>query len=455
MQATLALAGLALHVMLPRALPIDEYGAYQTVLSMVTIAAVFSGLRVNLLTTQKVAQDPASGGQVVGAALRLVGMLAVPTSLLLISYAATVDGRPSVVKIALAACVALVFYTSFSVLQGAVQGLRKMQHQLPAVLTWKLGELGSVAIALMLGANALGVHWIRAGWTLIAVLILWRSVSRLIELRAPWNAPHTEAVRLGKECIPFGIDGLFASAYLAADVLVLAYFHGDVAVAVYGVAAVPVANLVIVGFVVNRVLHPVMAAQQGNPDGVGGLLGLGVRLHLVVSLPIAVGGMLVAEPLLVFVFGEPFAASARPFMLMLPLLPFRYINHALGLTLTALGLQPLRAKAIGLVAATNLALNFLLVPTWGVMGAAATTLFSELFLVLLYGLAVRPRVRGVNFGGTLLRASISLIPLVWVVGWMSGQHVLLRVLCGAAAYLVMALGTGALDRSDVRNLRRA
>ena len=163
---------------------------------------------------------------------------------------------------------------------------------------------------------------------------------------------------------------------------------------------------------------------------------------------------MVAEPLMIFLGGSDFSVSALPFMIMAPLLPLRFLNNGFATTLSALDRQNDRTRGVFLAALLNLIANLLLIPAHGAAGAAATTLGTEVMLMVWMGWRIQPVVSGLRLSVTLLKVSVPAAIMALSRALRPTMHVLLTVAIGAGVYGNVGVLTGAIRRDDIRQLRR-
>ena len=129
-----------------------------------------------------------------------------------------------------------------------------------------------------------------------------------------------------------------------------------------------------------------------------------------------------------------------------------FLNHLQLAMLTALGRQNVVARATGLCALLNVALNLLLIPGYGFMGAAAATCGTETVLCAQCALTLRGEIgRGGLLAGLWppLTASGVMVLLLWGIGtWPLWAALPL----GAAAYVGVLALLGGLPWKELKNL---
>jgi O-antigen/teichoic acid export membrane protein len=102
------------------------------------------------------------------------------------------------------------------------------------------------------------------------------------------------------------------------------------------------------------------------------------------AVPLSIGTMLVADQLAVALFGEAFSASGLMLVILMTLPLIGFLNMTLGQGLTARGLAGRVAVVAIAAAAINVALNLILVPAFGGVGAAVAVTVTEVCTAVPY-----------------------------------------------------------------------
>ncbi|MFH1811353.1 MAG: oligosaccharide flippase family protein [Pseudomonadota bacterium] len=168
------------------------------------------------------------------------------------------------------------------------------------------------------------------------------------------------------------------------------------------------------------------------------------------AIPVAVGTWLVAAPLLGVLFGQPFVSAAP----LLRIIFIAYVANGLMTLLTALVVArhhyALQAWASAAVLLGNVVLNALLLPRWGMAGAAvATAVATTLGALVLMTEAWRARCVGAVFAATL-RSVLACVPMVVLVPLLVDVNLGLAIVAGAVAYMVVYLLVGGLGPGGAR-----
>ncbi|MFD2370162.1 oligosaccharide flippase family protein [Brevibacillus sp. GCM10020057] len=194
-----------------------------------------------------------------------------------------------------------------------------------------------------------------------------------------------------------------------------------------------------------------------------------IRLTFLLGLPASFGLALLAEPINVMLYGD--ASGTQALAVQSFTILFATLSIASAGILQGLGrvMRPARNLFIGVL--VKLVLNLVLVPLWGIAGAALSTVLAYLVAMGLNVLAVK-KYTGAEIGlrQTVLKPFISVLVMAGVVlavEWganallanISGPQRLLHTIvgllaigCGALVYLLALLKTGGLTRADIQFL---
>ena len=452
MQAFRMASGLLINVMVMRGLGVEGFGVYGYVLTLVGLTSFASNMGMERLLKREIARDETRAGPMVATGLAATALLSLATGVFIVVWTLLVDGRAEVVGAGALAAVALAIQSIALVPVSAFHAVRRMG------LGVGPNAVGRVVLVLATAAflwAELGVMAVFAAQILDATLtliIVWRVYVQRIGtagMRTAWS----DVVDLVRTSVPFGLNALFVSIYLGVDVLLLGLMRDDTEVGIYRGAVMLLSLFPVVADTLSTGLYPRMARHLGHPDRAGAEMRFAARILLAISIPAAVGGVLTAEPVMVFLGGPAFAVSALPFMIMAPLLPLRYLNNGFGMALSALDQQEDRTRGAILAAVVNVGLNLVMIPRYGAVGAAAVTLATEVFLIGFMAWRLLPRITSLHLGETLLRVGVPAAVMAGVIAVLPPTHVLVTIAAGVGVYAVGALATGALRRTDLRDLR--
>jgi O-antigen/teichoic acid export membrane protein len=178
-----------------------------------------------------------------------------------------------------------------------------------------------------------------------------------------------------KSALPFTLIGGAGILNNQADIIMLGWLMTSEDVGVYRVA-VQGATLVLFGFqAINAVVSPQFARfyAQGDMVQLQRTVTLSTRVILVITLPLVLFFIAGSQYIINFLFGESYLASYYPLSV---LILGQFSVATIGLTgplVSMAGYEHLVAKAMWVSAVSNVILNSIMIPYWGLIGAAIAT----------------------------------------------------------------------------------
>ena len=337
-----------------------------------------------------------------------------------------------------------------------------LDHKLvPFLLKYKMKMvIGLVLLFGQIAVLATGYGIVALfGVRLAAAILTWAILSWTYIRKFPKSqrtTPPKERPHLFSEIWPFEVTVFISGVYAQIDILMLMALteDGDTEIGLYRAAAFFLLQLPFLANILIRGVYPRMAQHLNNPDATAKELTFILRILLLLSIPIAVGGMCVAEPLLVLIGGTAYLPAVPALLILLPALPLRFLNAAFGMTLSALNRQKRRARIDLIAAVVNFFANLVVIPFYGFIGAAFTTLLTDIILCVLLGNQARKLSTPLSWKRILALTIIPTLIMGVVVILLVNVHVLIRIGLGAMLYLGFTYLMGAWNKDDLSQLKR-
>ena len=401
-------------VVLARGLGPDSLGVAQFMFVLFTYLILFSDPGLTVLGTREYGRSSSrltEPGTLLGARL----VLAIPLVAVIILVAAVQAGRSDS---GLPAAAILVLGTLVSTL--SLRWLLQARHsfgvvaicellaallQLAAALTVAVANLGAVAgLAVLVG-----------GPLLVAIL---SHVGAVVSGGPVRPTVSRDGLRLIRLALPLGIAAFATAVYYSADSLLLGLTRSSGEVGIYAAAY----RIVLAGLALPVIVHgvalPVIAKTlDTDPEATHRVVrGLSGWLMLM-AFPAAAAVTLLAPGLIELIYGEPFAPSAIP----LAILVWSLVTVSANVPFAVLVLASRRDRAyLGVTvlgALVNVTLNLFLIPAYGYVGAAFTTLAAEITVLASFVWLTRPlsvmTLRRTIPVGLVTAAAVTLPIVVW------------------------------------------
>jgi O-antigen/teichoic acid export membrane protein len=179
-----------------------------------------------------------------------------------------------------------------------------------------------------------------------------------------------------KESLIFGLKGHLSNilTFLSyrIDIFLIAYFLDDVRVGVYSIAVLLVERVWLIPQALSSVLFARISNLKTDQEKTN-FTAFASRNTLFITFIIGVGLAVISPWLINFLFGVDFKDSVSPFLYMIPGVVLFSLSKVLANDFTGRGFPEINSYVALVVALINVALNVILIPKIGLLGAALAT----------------------------------------------------------------------------------
>ncbi len=219
------------------------------------------------------------------------------------------------------------------------------------------------------------------------------------------------------------------------DVLLLGFLLGEKPVGLYVAPYRFCFLLLAIAVAIQTSYLPAFTrAAAVGPAALGEITKRAMAFSAAVGAPLVVGGMVVARPLLRAFFGPDYVDGTTAFRLLILSIGLIFLHgHLQNIFLV----RDQTFKQMLIIAggtALNIVLNFLLIPAWGIAGAAASTVAAEGLILVLAWLAVRAMGVCFRFSATLRPVLAAAVMGATLLALRTAENLALSVIVGAAVY---------------------
>ncbi|MFG0633486.1 lipopolysaccharide biosynthesis protein [Pseudomonas sp. xss_2] len=262
-----------------------------------------------------------------------------------------------------------------------------------------------------------GLYWMWQEHALEAALISWLGGIALVLVLGLWwlrrqHPLHLRWDRSGqRELLSYSAkshpDLLFQQLILRSDYLFIGAILGSTALGHYAMASAAAELLLIIP---EAVTTPLMKRLLQQDAGMDKITPLALRLTATVMLGTCLGMALIGQWLIVTLFGAEYQPAYPALLALLPGLLGLCYASILRLDLLGKNRPGTVSLMMGAGAALNLVLNLILIPTWGIVGAAMASSIAYLAVTVAM-LVLYCRLSGVALGQTLIVLPSDFAPL--------------------------------------------
>lgn len=374
--------GLIALAMMAHYLGITGFGEYTTIINYVSFFAIIADFGLTLITVQLISQPQADENKILNNlfGLRLISISAL---LLLAPLIAIFLPYSTAVKTGiLIAILSFLFPALNQILIGLFQKKLRMDKAVIAETLSRLFLVAGIYLSFKLNWGLNGVLWVTvvsAGINFLSAYILATKFA-LIKPAFDWRFYKTVILKSW----PLALTIVLNLLYLKTDTLILSLVKSADDVGLYGAAYRIIEVLTTLPFMFAGIILPILTLSwfEQKKDYFALVLQKSFDLMAIFSIPIVVGVLVLAKPIIVLVAGPDFIVSS----LILKILIFAVVAIFLGCMFAhAVIAIEKQKKMIGFylfVSLSSIILYLLVIPKFSYLGAAAITIYSEALIAL-------------------------------------------------------------------------
>lgn len=391
-QAVSMLVNLTSTFVLSRYLGVEGFGGLNYMFAFYYFFLVAQDMGIDVIAVRECSRNPDQAGRILGT-MRAFKVL---TSLVLVLTAWIIIGK---VSFAPALKSALYLYALILPVLALEHPAVIFQVKLNAQYPSGIAILKSVAnFIFLIGFVALGLGM--TGYVLALVLselaVMAASVyfsRRFVSLTLLPDWPL--CFKILKSSGAIAAAGVFTALTNRVDFLMLERMTDLHQLGLYS-AVYKVTNLLeSLPLVMMATLYPVMSryAEAENKDALRKLYQKCLLLLGGLALPMGIGVVLFARPIVELCFGAEFLQAAAGLQVLIWATVFLYPAISAGNLLISLGKEKSNLVINVFAALSNIVLNFFWIPRYGFVGAAAATAVSYFFILIFSLISARRALR--------------------------------------------------------------
>ena len=281
---------------------------------------------------------------------------------------------------------------------------------------------------------------------IILVIAFFITYTRFIKISFKFDYDFSR--NLLKKSSFFCLSLVFASLYLYIDVVMLSKMRSTTEVGIYSAATNIIIALIFIPQMYSNSIYPVISRFYiTSRKSLQFAYEKSFKYLSIIGLGAAAGIYSLSEKIILFLYGWEYSESAVVLAILTVYLFLKFPNPMTGIILVSINKQKSRLFTQGIAAVTNIALNFILIPPYGIIGAAVATVLTEIiFTIIYYSFIIK---YGFNlkfltkFMHKLIIAGVIMIFIISYIG-----NLFLAVFVGVVTYSTILFLLGIIDKED-------
>jgi O-antigen/teichoic acid export membrane protein len=383
----------ALLMIAGRFLPASEYGKFSFAVALATIVETLMDIGLGPVTVRSVARDGEGAGTLFRHVLGLKIVWAALGLAALVVAAPLMRSDPTVIRACYLLGVSSAIRSYLLSARGLLQGLHRFDLEAITVVADRVLLLGLGTLALVGGYGVLGLSIAFVVARLLMFAVVTAIVTRVTGSAAP-TYDRAVWLELQAAALPLGFFMITLTLYTYIDTVILGIMRTDAETGWYAASYRVYEGLMYAPSALSTVLMPRFSQMfVDDPQGLRTLFRRSLAGSALLAVAIGGGGVLLARPMVQLFYGAGYEPAVAPLQVLAggSLFVFcTWILHAAAIS-AHLDRRLVATTAIGLI--TNIALNVLFIPRWGITGAAWATVIAEGLTVTLLYAQVQRRLR--------------------------------------------------------------
>lgn len=315
-------------------------------------------------------------------------------------------------------------------------------------------------------AFALGLYVFYKGYGLTAflfVLVFSNFVALIasilllkrLHVRFTFNMNFSLWKNILKTSWPFWLSVVFIQIYFQVDTVMLSFMKGYEATGLYNAAYKLISVIAKIPWIIIVVLFPVMSELYTSisKEPLKIMLKKGMHAMTVLSLPLMIGTILLADRIIFFIYKEGFKESTIVLQILILTTFFMFLSNLIGWFLNATNMQKIFTYSTGISLFINVILNVILIPYFSYVGASiATVITAAINFLMLYYFNVKSfyYINVLKVATKPLIASIAMGAFIFLFG--RGMHLLILIPLSTILYFLLLVLMRDITKDDFKGI---
>jgi O-antigen/teichoic acid export membrane protein len=437
------------NVYVVRRLGPEHFGQYSAVMAFIGIFAIFSDLGMAPYMLREIARDRKSVHWLLPNVMAVRFLLSGPVVVVATSAAYFLGKEQDMVLGILVGACGLFLYAIQGPLDATLMAWERLDYSAGFFLAnqlvfWSLGTF-----FLVTGRGFVGLLVASLVGVAVRGLLEGRVIFQEVKFQDLTLSPRRWG-ELVRAALPFGVSGLSFSLQGRFDSVLMSMTLTDAAVGWYNVPLQLVQMLMLIAQSVCLSLFPSLTRAYGEDRrSIYGIVHGAFKYLLMLSLPIAVGGTVLADKLIITLYTEEFVNSIPLMRILIWVLPLMFLSELMGALINVLRKERPGARVNVSNALLSVVLNLALVPTAGVIGAAAGRVSGRGIRLAQYWRLLGSELLVGERWKELMRVALAAGCMGLVLLFLRRLNLFLGIGIGAVTYAALLFAFQAIKREEL------
>jgi len=258
-----------------------------------------------------------------------------------------------------------------------------------------------------------------------------------------------------KASLPMGFSFIMIQIYYNFDVILLSFMKSEKEVGWYSSAYKIILLINTIGLIYYSTIFPLISKYyKSSMEKLKILLTYTSKLMVTVVVPLGIGGVFAARPIMDWVYGENFRGGVIAFQILIWVVCIIWISCIYGNSLLACDKQNKFLVGVSLGAVTNIVSNLILIPRFSLIGAAISTILAEgvVFIYMYHNFSKIVKIEFLQHLPKPLFASM--IMGLFMLWWGTKLNLIFLLLGAIIIYFLVIFIVKGITREEIVNIKK-
>lgn len=438
----------------------EGFGSYSLVLAFLYTFNILADLGLYSLMTREISR-PGADEKKIASNIFTIRIAALLLFLGLAIIVIWFFPYPTQVKLGvLIGSVAYLLMSASQVLMGIFQKYLKIDRPALAEVIGRLIQLSMVFLFIYLDLGFFFIFGALIISTFFIFVINFIFARRYVPVGLAFDFSLWKKIL--KTALPIGISILLTLIYFKIDSIFLSlsvinkFSINPIAdVGIYNIAYKILEGLIFFPAMLVGLVMPLLSKYAfSNREKFKKVFQKTLDVLIIFIVPIVVGLLILSLPIVVLIGGEEFNVSAQALQILAIAIGLIFLGNLFGHSIIALNKQKSAAWIYFGGMVFNIVTNLIFIPKYSYLGAAATTVFTELLVTILMIWLIYKTIHYFPSFNMFLKAFLAGLIMAGFLYLFQGWNLFILIVLGIAIYFVVLVLIKGVTREEIKLLTK-
>ncbi len=434
-----------------RYLGVGGFGTLSLALAFTGIFAVSMDLGLSTLAVREVARDKSITKDYVSNVTTLKILLSLFTFGLIFFTLQLFGYNHQTLQVIYLISIYTIFSTFSQMFYAIFQAHEKMEYQSIGVILASSLVLIGILLAIHFKFNIVQFSSV---YTLVGAFVF---IYALSSFSIKFNFPrikfdYKKLKDLISEAWPFAITTISLNLYLWTDTIILSLIKGPDAVGLYNAAYKLIIILLFIPVMFNNALYPLMSQYYvSSKESLKFTFEKLFKIMIIFALPIGVGTLLIANKVIILVYGDPFIGAVIALQILIWSSVLIFARSPFERLLESTNRQLLITKIFIIGVIFNILLNLIFIPKYSYIAAGIITVLTDILVLSLLIYTTRDleilvsKIIRIN----ILKIIIASLIMGFILKYLSNLNLFILISIGIVIYVILLFLLRVIDNEEI------